>query len=119
MLDRLTDNRSPAMNVLSDRNVTSVVTAQKLEVSECEWTAMENMVLLLKPVHVLTTVLCDEKKSLASMVRPQLPTLMQKHMLNLGSDDFIYINFKHNFTKILRRRLNLEWDPEIGAVSER
>lgn len=52
MLERQVENRISVETVLSNRTVTSIAIAQKLEVSEYEWILMENLIKVLKPLVV-------------------------------------------------------------------
>jgi len=69
MLEKLIANRLPISNVLADRNVTTFTMARKLEITEIQWAHMEELVNLLRPLQMATTVFCGENCS-ASIVRP-------------------------------------------------
>jgi len=56
MLDRLYKNRCPISNVLADRSLTTAAMAHKFEVTEHQWTDVETLIKLLKPLQVMTTV---------------------------------------------------------------
>lgn len=68
MLDRILKNRCAILNVLTDQSITTQEIARKLENSETQWSLIEIIVNLLKPLYILTTVLCKEN-SPVSMVR--------------------------------------------------
>lgn len=70
ILDRLFTNRCPVSNVLANRTITNNTLAKKLEIKESDWTKMEIIVSIIKPLQILTTILCGEKHSPVSMVRP-------------------------------------------------
>jgi len=72
MLARLLQNITPILNVLTDRTVTSLYIAQKLEIIESKWLKIEILVRLLKPLYILTNLFCSKNHSPASMVRPLL-----------------------------------------------
>lgn len=76
MLDRLLKNRRPILNVLTDREITSLYIAQKLKITESQWLKIEILVSLLKPLYIVTNIFCSENHSPVSMVRPSLAKLM-------------------------------------------
>ncbi|VVC41815.1 Hypothetical protein CINCED_3A000884 [Cinara cedri] len=67
MLERLYSKRTPIMNVFADRTVTAVSVTRKLEISECEWSIIEQLIVLLKPLQALTKLFCGELGSSFSM----------------------------------------------------
>ncbi|KAL5246430.1 hypothetical protein ACI65C_013838 [Semiaphis heraclei] len=94
MLDRLLQNRTSILNVLTDRTVTSLYIAQKLEITESHWLKIEILVSLLKPLFIVTNLFCSENHSPASMVRPLLAQLMENHLKEKENDDQIVTYFK-------------------------
>lgn len=80
MIDRLLQKRTLVLNVLTDRTVTSLNIAQKLEITESQWLKIENLVSLLKPLYIVTNLFCSEHHSPASMVRPLLAQLIENHL---------------------------------------
>lgn len=70
MLERLYLNRCAIFNVLTDKNITNRSLAEKLEIKETEWTLIDSLINVLKPIHMITTVLCTEKHSPISIIRP-------------------------------------------------
>jgi len=115
MLDRLYENRCPVSNVFADRTVTTAAMAQKFEVTENQWAAIETIVKLLKPLQVITTVFCGEKYCSISMVRPLLNIVIEKHLQPQINDDEIAQNFKYI---VLKDRFKLNWNPS-SVVSAR
>lgn len=100
---RLLDSRAAVVAVLSDRNITSLKIALKLEVGEKEWREMEGLVKLLKPLQVATTVVCDEKNVTSSLVRPIVLGLIYKHM-QLSCDENISEDMR-TFVKTVKAEL--------------
>ncbi|XP_071579091.1 E3 SUMO-protein ligase ZBED1-like [Temnothorax nylanderi] len=118
MLERLTQNRSPVMNVLADREITTGAAAEKLEILEREWIAMENLARVLEPVQMVTLVLCSKDASVY-MVRPLMEKLLQEHMMPLDSDSEMIKVFKNTLSGGLKWRFDLEWNSELNIISTR
>lgn len=118
MLERIFKNKYPISNVITDRSITSAHVAQKLEMSECQWSRIGNLVVLLKPLRVATALLCGEKHSPSSMVRPLLKKLLDNHLIPRHDDDQSTTNFKQTVISEIKDRFNLEWDSE-STVSVR
>jgi len=68
ILDRIYKNRCPISNILADRSLTTATMAHKFEVSEHQWTNVETLIKLLKPLQIMTTVFCGEKYCSSSIV---------------------------------------------------
>ncbi|KAL4089036.1 hypothetical protein QTP88_024114 [Uroleucon formosanum] len=111
MLDRLYKNRCPISNVLADRSMTTAAMAHKFEVTEHQWTDVETLIKLLKPLQIMTTVFCGEKYCSSSMVRPLLNAVIQKHLKHDISDDEISEHFKTTVIRELSDRFKLLWCP--------
>lgn len=106
MCQRLLRNRSAIELVLADRKLTTAAISKNLEISEEEWSAMENMVEVLRPFQVATTVLCSEKTVTLSLVRPIIHGLKTKHMAErLNDDDYVQL-FKSEAIPSLHKRFN-------------
>lgn len=112
MLERVFKNRCPIINVIADRTITSAQMAQKLEISEQQWLKIEILVTLLKPFQVITTLLCGEKHSPTSMVRPLLKKLLDNHLKLQVYDDQSIIHFKQTIISDIKERFKLEWNLE-------
>lgn len=112
MLERIFKNKCPISNVIADRSITTTHVAQKLEISERQWLKIENLVVLLKPLRVVTALLCGEKHSPTSMVRPLLKKLLDNHLIPRDNDDQCITNFKQTVISEIKERFNLEWDSE-------
>jgi len=65
---------------MSERARTSANIAQKLEILGAEWEMMKELVVILKPLQVATTVMCGNKSSPTSMVRPLMQKIVKTHM---------------------------------------
>ncbi|XP_071579132.1 E3 SUMO-protein ligase ZBED1-like [Temnothorax nylanderi] len=109
MLERLLQNRIPVMNVLTDRRSTTASVAESLEISEREWTLIEALLTLLKPLQLATTVLCGDNSSPVSMVRPVLQKTLQNHMQIRDEDDVMIKNAKEIIANEITQRFDLTW----------
>lgn len=115
MLERLYLNRTPIMNVLSDRTMTASSIAQKLEISESEWSVIEKLLVLLKPLQALTTLLSGELESSASMVRPLIHKILTSHYEHALEDDSMTERFKNTISYQLTTRFELTWKEIVSA----
>jgi len=115
MLDRLLINRTSILNVLTDRTVTSLYIAQKLEITESQWLKIEILVSLLKPLFIVTNLFCSENHSPASMVRPLLAQLMENHLKEKENDQNVTY-FKRTIIHEIKERFKFGWT-ETSYVS--
>ncbi|XP_018318363.1 zinc finger BED domain-containing protein 4-like [Mycetomoellerius zeteki] len=89
ILEKLIANRLPISNVLADRNVTT--STIKHEITEAQWTQMEELINLLRPLQMATTVFCTDKHSPASIVRPLIWKIVRLHMQPVPEDSDLRI----------------------------
>ncbi|XP_055855634.1 zinc finger BED domain-containing protein 4-like [Episyrphus balteatus] len=104
MLQRLINNRSPIIQVMADRNLTTSVIAEKLEIIEQDWKSIEELVKILRPIHALTKILSSETAS-TSMVGMQ--KILEQHMIESEDDSLTIKSFKEAFSNDLRKRFDL------------
>jgi len=116
MLDRLLQNKTSILNVLTDRTITSLYIAQKLEITESQWLKIEILVSLLKPLYIVTNLFCSENHSPASIVRPLLAQLMENHLNEKENDDQNVTYFKRTIIHEIKERFKLDWN-ETSSVS--
>jgi len=109
MLDRIYKNRCPISNVLADRSLTTAAMEHKFEVSEHQWTNIETLIKLLKPLQIMTTVFCGEKYCSSSMLRPLLNAVIEKHLKHNLNDDEKAEHFKTTVIRELSDRFKLQW----------
>lgn len=98
MLERLYLNRTPIMNVLSNRTITVSSMVQKLEISESEWSVIEKLLVLLKPLQALTTLLSGELESSVSMVQPLIHKILTSHYEYAIEHDSMTERFKNTIS---------------------
>jgi hypothetical protein len=117
MLDRLLINRIPVMNVLNDRTKTTTATAHRLEIFELEWMLIEELVKILKPLQVITTLVCSNTHSPVSMVRPLIQTVIKNHLNEEVTDSNTGQSVKNIIQAELEERFHLTWnyDSEVNA----
>ncbi|RLU25470.1 hypothetical protein DMN91_002148 [Ooceraea biroi] len=119
MLERLIANRLPISNVLTDRNVTTSIVARKLEITEVQWVQMEELVNLLRPLQMATTVFCGDNYSPASIVRPLIWKIVRHHMQPIPEDSDSATTFKIFVSTELGNHFKLtEWE-NFSNVSAR
>lgn len=115
MLKRLYLNRTPILNVLSDRTMTVVSIAQNLEISEYEWLIIEKVLVLLKPLQALTTLFSGELESSVSMVRPLIHKIITSHYKHGADDDSVMERFKNTISYQLTTHFELTWKEIVSA----
>lgn len=108
MLDRLLQNRVPVENVLANRKIVSRSTAEQLEITEREWTFISELISVLKPLQVATTVLCGNSHTPISMVNPVIRSLIDIHLSYTDSDCESVRKLKDIISVDLRRRFVLD-----------
>lgn len=111
MCESLFKNRGPITLVLSDRNITKPSIAKNLELTEEDWTNMENMMKVLKLFQV-TTIFCSESQVTLSMVHPIISSIITKHILVAPTDDDLIKKFKLAAIASLETRFNIKTNDE-------
>lgn len=107
MLDRLLLNRVPVENVLANRKIVSRATAEQLEITEREWTFISELIIVLKPLQVATTVLCSNSHTPISIVNPVIRSLIDIHLSYIDSDCESIRKLKDTISADLQRRFVL------------
>ena len=72
MFNRLVQLRWPVVAVLSDRNVTKLTDAKALDLKDEHWTLMTDLLPVLQPLQVLTSLYSATDQPSASAVYPTL-----------------------------------------------
>ncbi|KOC61204.1 Zinc finger BED domain-containing protein 1 [Habropoda laboriosa] len=73
MCERLIYNRTAIMSVLTDRTITKLNIAAKLDMSEHHWAIINDIITVLKPLDEVTTTLC-------SLVLPIIHSIINNHL---------------------------------------
>lgn len=118
MLEPLYKNRCPISNVLVDRSVTNTVIAQKLEMTESQWSKVESLAKTLKPLQIATTVFCGESHSPISMIRPLIKKILDKHLKIQENDNEVLTNLKQTLINEITHRFDIEWNSNIISVTQ-
>lgn len=69
------NNRNAIVSVLTDRTITNLKTALKLELSDHHW----SIITVLKPLQIASTTLCSENNVTISLVFPIVHGLINNH----------------------------------------
>lgn len=87
MLKRIMEQREALISVLSDRTVTTRIQAGQLMLTEDEWTIVENLVKILEPFEMVTTLLSSETQPTVSMVMPIFQTIKDNFISRADEDE--------------------------------
>ena len=79
MLERLLEQRWAIYGVLHDETV-SKPDHKSLDLKDEQWELMSQLVVVLKPLQVATTALCEEHNVSVSLVYPVVYGLLKKHL---------------------------------------
>lgn len=74
------------ISVLSDRNVTSKNQAAQLILTEDDWDILDNIVIILEPFQLVTTLLSSDSQPTLSIVMPILKSLIENFISKMGTD---------------------------------
>lgn len=94
MFERLIEVRSAIVAVMADQLYFTKKMAKKLEFFEDDWEKCRNLISLLKPLELATTVLCADKKVTISIVRPIISSLLSNKFKINTSDNELTVKFK-------------------------
>lgn len=85
MLERLLEQRWAIYGVLHDETV-SKPDHKSLDLKDEQWELMSQLVVVLKPLQVATTALCEEHNVSVSLVYPVVYGLLKKHLAPASDD---------------------------------
>ena len=94
MMERLTELRWPVLAVLSDRTVTKLAEAKTLDMKEEHWTLIEELLPVLRPLQVVTSLFSAEQSPSASTVYPTLWKLIKREFAPADSNSSTIAEFK-------------------------
>lgn len=106
MLQRLIEMRWPITAVLSDESVTKR-SDKHLDLTTAQWSLAEELVKILEPFDVATTVLCGEEKSIISCTLPIIFGLLQH--VELDSQEGTTLPAITHFKKIVKEEIKERW----------
>jgi len=77
----MTELHWPVVSVLSNRNITKLADAKTLDLKEEHWTLMEEMLPVLHPLQIVTSLFSAEECPSASSVYPTLWRLLRRELV--------------------------------------
>jgi hypothetical protein len=101
-------NRNAIVSVLTDKSITKLNIALKLEMSEQDWLTMDNIIKVLVSLLLATTALCSETDVTISLVLPIVHGIIINHLKNNDSDTAETKNLKRNLKTSLINRFNVD-----------
>ena len=94
MAERLLEQREAIHSVLDDRERTSDRIATKLLMTSAHWKILEDVVVILKPFEVATTIMSTESRSTLAMVRPLIHSFQNKFLRRKEQDSRVVEQIK-------------------------
>ena len=113
MLERLLEQRWAIYGVLHDETV-SKPDHKSLDLKDEQWELMSQLVVVLKPLQVATTALCEEHNVSVSLVYPVVYGLLKKHLAPASDDRPAVKVFKKTVASELKER----FDPDSKEIAE-
>ena len=107
MCERLVSNRNAILSVLNNRNITKLNVAPKLEMAECHWQIISDIITILKSFNLATVELCSETKVTISLVLPIIHSLINNHLKDNDWDTVEAKEFKNILRTSLARRFDI------------
>ncbi|XP_050065030.1 zinc finger BED domain-containing protein 4-like [Aphis gossypii] len=108
MFERLIEVRSAIVAVMADQLYFTKKMAKKLEFFEDDWEKCRNLISLLKPLELATTVLFADKKVTISIVRPIISSLLSNKFKINTSDNELTVKFKSIVSNELCERFGFD-----------
>ena len=113
MLERLLEQRWAVYGVLHDETV-SKPDYKRLDLRDEQWELISQLIVVLKPLQVATTALCEEHNISVSLVYPVVHGLLKKHLAPLSGEHTAVKVFKENVASQLKQR----FDPDSEEIAE-
>ena len=107
MFARLVDLRWPVCAVLSDRNVVKPSDAKTLELKDDQWQLMTDLLPVLHPLQVATSVMSTESSPSSAMLYPMLWGLINNHLQANADDSSATAAFKRSVADAVKQRFGL------------
>jgi hypothetical protein len=114
MYERLAEQQIAIYAVLHDTAITRPDHRQ-LDLKQDQWELLSQMVVVLKPLQVATTVISNEKNVCCSIIYPIVQGLLLNHLI-VKDDDLVAVR---RFKEIVCDELNKRFDPSSLATSEK
>ena len=107
MFQRLVDLRWPVCAVLSDRNIVKLSDAKTLELRDEHWQLMADLLPVLKPLQIATSVMSTECTPSASTLYPMLWGVVNNHLTVTDEDSATVSTFKQEVSNSIKQRFGL------------
>ena len=107
MSARLVDLRWPVCAVLSDRNVVKPSDAKTLELKDDQWQLMTDLLPVLHPLQVATSIMSTESSPSSAMLYPMLWGLINNHLQANADDSSATAAFKRSVADAVKQRFGL------------
>lgn len=109
MFQRLLEQRPAIVGTLSDRSVTSLQVACHLSTGDDDWFLIEEILKVLKPFEVVTTLLSSAKDSTLSMTKPLIKSIGSNFLTEVETDSPVMLRFKLN----LKNEIATRWKEDV------
>lgn len=109
MFQCLLEQRPAIIGTLSDRSITTLQVAGHLSTSDEDWFLIEEMLKVLKPFEVVTTLLSSAKDSTLSMTYPLIKSLRTNFLTDVETDSSVLFKFK----RCLKDEFAIRWREDI------
>lgn len=110
MLQRLLQQKVAVEQVINDNNSTPVARAIAMEISAAEWRIISDLISILEPLQISTTVLCGETTVTASTVCPIVTSLVERFLASNPSDSKVIADFKQTVASDITARFKIGSD---------
>ena len=107
MFERLLEQRLAIYAVLHDQAITKPSEVRVLDLTDDQWTLLEAIVPVLKPLYMSTRLMCSEEYPTLSGIYPVLFSLIDHHLTVKERDCPAVASFKTNVVDDLKRRYSL------------
>lgn len=107
MFERLLEQRLAIYAVLHDQTITKPSEARVLDMADEQWSFIEAIVPVLKPLYMATRLMCSEEYPTLSGVNPILFSLTNHHLARKETDSPAIAALKTHIADDLKRRYNL------------
>lgn len=104
MFLRLLEQRLAVYAVLHDPKITKPADARILDMTDDQWTIIEGMIPVLKPLYMATRLMCSEEYPTLSGTYPVLFSLINYHLSENDKDSTAVSAFKKHVSDDLQRR---------------
>ena len=108
MMERLLEQRIAIYAVLMDSKIIKKSDAATLDMTDNSWAIMENIISVLKPFYVATSVMSSEEYPTLSVILPILTSLLRNHLHDNEADCAAVASYKTVVKKQLTKRYDID-----------